>query len=518
MSKFLYVKDQNIIDKLGNPIQLRGVGLGGWMLPEGYMWGSHGYYNRPRRFEELIKDYFNDEALLWWDKYYKSWISDEDFTLIKNHGYNSVRLPMNYRLLMVENDLDNQVVFNEYGFQMIDYTIEQCKQNDLYVILDLHGAPGGQTGANIDDSKDDYPHLYENRKYQEQLISLWKEIAKRYRDNETVCMYDLLNEPIPAHFSHLNQYLEPLHEELIKEIRKIDTNHIICIEGNNWASDFSTITKKLDSNLVLHFHKYWNPVSIELLEPFLSKREEFNLPLFMGEGGENDLYWYSASFKMYDQLNISWNFWSYKKRTNHNSVVSFDLPLGFDALLDDKKKLPKEVGMKLLNEFLENIKFENCVINTDVSNALFYRDGFFTTGGSYDYYGKGISFDVAKEYLESTLRQNDKTFICNNIGDTFKGVWNSLSTADIEAEMYPFVRGQEGDFYQYTFHITRTAIPHTIIVTQYLLDADFYINDELMDAELEEDDYVLFFETKEHKNVLTIKPFNDGVIKKIILK
>ncbi len=519
MSKFMYVKGKKIKDQDGKDILLKGVGLGGWMLPEGYMWGSHGYYNRPRRFEELVSFYMGEDASNWWNKYYKTWISEQDFILIKEHGYNSVRLPLNYRLLMDENDKDETVVFNEYGFDMIDYTIEQCKLNGLYLVLDLHGAPGGQTGANIDDSKDDYPHLYENEIYQKQLITLWVEIANRYKDNETVCMYDLLNEPIPHNFKELNKYLEPLHEKMIQAIREVDTNHIICIEGNNWASDFSTITKKLDDNLVLHFHKYWNPPSIEQIQRFLDKREELDLPLYMGEGGENDLYWYSSNFKMYDQLKISWNFWAYKKRKNHNSIISFDLPDNWENIFNKDERIPKEQGVELLNQFLYNIRFENCEINSDVTDSLFYKDKFFTTGGSYDFFGKGKSFQVGEKFDDSPIRKNDRTHICNGDGEEFKGVWGCHNKEQQEQELFPFVKGNHGDFYDYSFYVTKDVKEtKRISISHNGLDADFYINGEIIRACNEEGKFTFKFTAKKGLNRLSIEPVNDGVIKIITFK
>ena len=64
-------------------IFLRGVGLGGWMLPEGYMWGSRKKITRPRLFEKRIVDLIGEaEAKIFWDKYYNTFISDADFKLI----------------------------------------------------------------------------------------------------------------------------------------------------------------------------------------------------------------------------------------------------------------------------------------------------------------------------------------------------------------------------------------------------------------------------------------------------
>ncbi len=518
MGKFMYVKDKSLYDKDDNKVILRGVGLGGWMLPEGYMWGSHKYYNRPRRFEELIEYYMEDKSSYFWDQYYKTWISDNDYKLIKEHGYDSVRLPINYRMIMEENDKDSKVVFKEYGFDLIDYTIQKSKENDLYVILDIHGAPGGQTGANIDDSKDDYPHLYENRIYQEQLITLWKEIAHRYKDEESVVMLDLLNEPIPKHHNHLNKYLEPLHEELIKEIRTVNQNHIISVEGCNWATDFSTFTKRYEDNIIIHFHKYWNAPEQATIKRFLDKSEELNLPLYMGEGGENDLYWYSSNFKMYYQNEISWNFWAYKKRDNHNSVISYRLPEGWHKILDKENRLPKEEGKKLLLQFLENIKFENCEVNQTVTNHLFCKDEFFTTGGSYDFFGEGESFSVTEPYHDSPIRKEDKTNIVDKDGNKFEGVYGCHNKEQIKEEIFPYVKTNPGDFYNYSFAKSNKKDTTFISITHLNLDADIYVNSEIVEPESKDGVYYIEVKTNRSDNILTIESLNNGIIKVIKFK
>jgi endoglucanase len=453
-TSFVNAKNKKLYDGNGNEFLLKGVGLGGWMLPEGYMWGNHKYYERPRRFEELVLEKTDQEyADLFWDTYYKAFISDKDFELINQHGYNSIRLPINFRMLMEENELDDTVVFKQIGFDLIDYVIDQCKKHKLYLILDLHGAPGGQTGTNIDDSKYDKPELFTNEIYQSQTVKLWIEIAKRYKDETIVAAYDLLNEPLPNWNSHLNENLVPLYKRLIKEIRKIDQNHMFSIEGAHWATDFSMISEVLDENTLLHFHKYWNSPSIETITQFLDKRESLNHPLYMGEGGENDLYWYAAAFKMYDQLDISWNFWTYKKIDNNNSIISFKKPKNWNTIFDKEYEMSSEEAKLLLNAFLKNIEFDNCKINKEVTNHLFRKDEVKIPSAFYDYYGNGISFKTHSN-LEGPIRTSDKTDIVQSNGTTYNHSFSRFSKEDIANDKYAYLRMSKGDFYCYTFYIT----------------------------------------------------------------
>ena len=124
----------------------------------------------------------------------------------------------------------------------------------------MHCAPGGQTGANIDDSWG-YPWIYDSPQEQQRAITIWKRIAAHYRDSETVLGYDLLNEPIP-NFPELRKYdsqLEPLYRRIVAGIREVDKNHVVILGGAQWDTDFTVFGPPFDANVMYTFHKYWMP-------------------------------------------------------------------------------------------------------------------------------------------------------------------------------------------------------------------------------------------------------------------
>ena len=126
-----------------------------------------------------------------------------------------------------------------------------CRDNGLYLILDMHDAPGGQTGDNIDDSYG-YPWLFESERSQQLFCDIWRSIAERYKDETTILGYELINEPIAPYFENmdeLNGKLEALHKRAVKAIREVDTNHIILLGGAQWYGNFKPFT---DSWIVLH--------------------------------------------------------------------------------------------------------------------------------------------------------------------------------------------------------------------------------------------------------------------------
>lgn len=359
-----YIKAKNRQLFCGDtPIVLKGFGLGGWLLPEGYMWKFFTKCDRPRRIEQMILDLCGkDYAERFWPQYYSRYITEKDIRFIAGQGFNSVRLPINARH------------YTEH-LPYIDALIQWCREYGVYVIIDMHAAPGGQTGQNIDDTENDSPELFTKEKYRKELVVLWKDIAARYADEPAVAGYGLLNEPLPDFWSQYKEALMPLYDELIAAIREIDQKHMIILEGTHWSSDFSVFDHWQPSggedNLLLEFHKYWNNPDKDSIQSFLDRREKMNLPLFMGEGGENNGNWYTGAFPLYERLNISWSFWSYKKMSNTNSRISFPVPDGWQKLLDyldGGEKQSASEAIAIFDGFLNAVT--DTTVNTPVINAL----------------------------------------------------------------------------------------------------------------------------------------------------
>ena len=146
---FVAVKGTSLITPDGKPILLRGINIGNWLVPEGYMF-KFTHTNSPQRINETFSQLLGpDETKKFWKQYRDNYITREDIAFIKKSGLNSIRVPFNYRLFVSE---DQSVRFDGPGFEMLDRIIAWCKAEKLYVILDMHCAPGGQTGDNIDDS------------------------------------------------------------------------------------------------------------------------------------------------------------------------------------------------------------------------------------------------------------------------------------------------------------------------------------------------------------------------------
>ncbi|HNS19451.1 MAG TPA: cellulase family glycosylhydrolase [Sedimentisphaerales bacterium] len=410
---FLRTDGQDMVDEGGRKILLRGVGLGNWMLPEGYMWKFGDQGDRPRKIEKIVSDLIGQEnAAKFWSEYRRNYITQADIARIAELGFNSVRPALNVRLFLTEGD---NAAYVDEGFQLLDRLVEWCRRHKVYVIIDMHGAPGGQTGANIDDSPADEPGLFMDKRNQDRLVDLWVKIAARYKDEPAVAAYDLLNEPLPQRTGAAEKYkdqLEPLYRRITEAIREVDPRHMITLEGADWANDWSVFSTPFDDNLFYQFHYYcWDrPDKLNDIGRFIERRKQLNTPVWVGETGEKDNAIYWATTQYFEANNIGWSFWPWKKMDATNGPCSIKAPAGWDAIRLYSRggaRPSPEAAQKAFDELIENIRLENCVFFGDVVNAMFRRapvrieaENFGPDGLNRSYYVKDVS-QLSKQYRVS---------------------------------------------------------------------------------------------------------------------
>ena len=198
-SQFLRTSGKEIIDKNDNPIILRGLGLGGWMLQEPYMMKVSGGAANQKDFKAKIEDLIGPERTReFYDAWLENFITKADIDSMAIWGFNSVRVPMHYNLftLPIEEENGNENTWLNKGFEIIDELLSWCEENQLYLILDLHAAPGGQGyDEGISDYDPNFPSLWESSKNKNKTVELWGKLAERYKNKEWIGGYDILNEP-----------------------------------------------------------------------------------------------------------------------------------------------------------------------------------------------------------------------------------------------------------------------------------------------------------------------------------
>jgi endoglucanase len=379
---FISTKGKNIIGTDGKPFQLKGTNLGNWLVPEGYMFLFQ-EVSSPRLINQTLTELVGPEEMkLFWKKYLDVYITEADIHYLKKTGMNSIRIPFNYRLFTNENYMGGND--STRGFKYLDRVLNWCKKEKLYVLLDMHCAPGGQTGDNIDDG-DGYPFLFDNKKSQLQCIDIWKRIANHYKNETIIIGYDLLNEPIAHYFdkAHFNPFLEPLYKQITEAIRQVDKNHLLFLGGAQWDSNFEPFGVPFDGKLVYTFHKYWTPPTREVIQDYIDFSDKYNVPIYCGETGENDDAWVETFRKVLDSNAIGWHYWPYKKMANTRGIVSINKPAYYDSVIayanapkinfgDIRKYRPSNMDeiKKALDEYLENCLFKNCLQNPGYIKAL----------------------------------------------------------------------------------------------------------------------------------------------------
>ena len=375
---FLRTEGKQILDEDDNPVLLRGMGLGGWMVQEGYMLQTAEFASPQHEIRKRIVDVVGEEGA---DEFYEGWLNNHvrkaDIDSLKSWGFNSVRLPMHYNLFTLpieEEPIEGQNTWLGKGFELTDNLIDWCRDNNMYVILDLHAAPGGQgMDSGISDYDPTKPSLWESAENRSKTVALWRRIAERYKDEPVVAGYDLLNEVnwnLPG-----GSLLRSLYGQITDAIREVDTKHIIFIEGNWFANDFTGLTPPWDDNMVYSPHKYWSINDQGSIQWVLDLRNTYNIPLYLGESGENSNVWFRDAIELLESNDIGWAWWPMKKIESIAGPLSVNKSFGYESLLNYWKgegPKPNETSaMATLMQLTEDLKIERCTYQKDVVDAMF---------------------------------------------------------------------------------------------------------------------------------------------------
>ncbi|MCD8166955.1 MAG: glycoside hydrolase family 5 protein [Bacteroides sp.] len=370
---FVRIAGPDLIQPDGSKLFIKGTNLGNWLNPEGYMFGFS-KTNSPRFINEMFSQLVGpDFTAEFWRAFKDNYITRKDIEFIASTGSNTIRLPFHYKLFTDEDYMG--LTANQDGFARIDSVVTWCRDNNLWLILDMHDAPGGQTGDNIDDSYG-YPWLLESEASQQLFCDIWRRIADYYKHEPVILGYELINEPIAHYFENqdeLNAKLEPLYARVSKVIREVDPNHIILIGAPQWNSNFKPFRDgSYDDNIMYTCHRYGGDPTAEAIREYISFRDSVNLPMYMGEIGHNTDAWQATFCKVMEDNNIGWTFWPYKKKDdsclmgirtpeNWDQVIAFsEAPRGSYQEIREARP-SQEVARKAIMDFIENSKCENCM-------------------------------------------------------------------------------------------------------------------------------------------------------------
>ncbi|UOQ81603.1 MULTISPECIES: cellulase family glycosylhydrolase [Hymenobacter] len=407
---FLQAKGTHMVNASGKEVVLRGFNVGGWLLQESYILQTDSLNCQWRIKQGLLRTMLEAQMEEFYRQYRANFITKADIDFIAKQGFNCVRLPFHYDLFLTAAQrkartqamlspknvdgyvqqlstwYDQNQLFTDPksldGFRFIDDVLKWCAANKLYVILDLHAAPGGQgTDRNINDNFVPLDlwkrHDAKGRLiYQDVTVRLWEKLSARYKSDPRVAMYDLINEPhnlnVANGMSADNQELRSLYSRLINAVRAQNDKHLLLLEGNGYGNEYTNLTPdKLTiqdkSNLAYNAHRYWcpntpetadpNPNQINLLHNLAAFRDQWQVPVWVGETGENSNEWFVAAVQGLNAQNIGWCHWTLKRVDGPTSLLRVK-PYGSILTPEGRAAL------------LRNVQYTNCVPNRDVIAAL----------------------------------------------------------------------------------------------------------------------------------------------------
>ncbi len=365
------------------PIILRGFNLGNWLAPEGYlMHADIPGYKSPSEFHDALVTLLEDETLV--DTFVTTWrqnfFNEGDLIAMKALGINSYRVPFQYRDIY---DFGTNGLI-EHEMAWLDSAATWGKRHGVYMILDMHGAPGGQNymdHANVPPE----PHkLFAGTDedfefYGARTAHIWKMIAERYAQSEYVA-YDLINEPLVE--DALNHWkLRELYIMITEAIRTVDLDHMIITEGNWWSSWLEPIGIPWDANMAYSTHNYWTEAPSPGRASQVTFAQNNTTPIWHGESGENSNVWFGIEINDLESHGIGWAWWTYKKLESVSGGIDVTMTDGYKAIVESWKGngtvSPTEAYTYLIEQAVA-VNTENGRTNISVLDALLRTD-FLTT-------------------------------------------------------------------------------------------------------------------------------------------
>jgi len=318
----LRTQGESIVNEAGEEVMLRGVNLGGWLIQEDWFCpADNGTRGDHYTLETLISRFGTEKAYELYNIYWDNWITEYDFALISDMGFNCVRIPFWYRNF--QSDDNGTWITGDNGeidFSRLDFAVEMCEKYGLYAILDCHGANGCQ-GAQDHCGQTNNCHFFDltsaGKEYRQQAIEIWSLIAERYKGNSAIAMFDLLNEPLCDVPRILRNYtaLNKWYADAYKAIRAIDPDRMLCMMGTWDIGKLPSPKLAGWENVVYTMHLYNGTVRSVEMRIDASKALNYNVPLYIGEfhpTGDNVTLTVAEMLDVYEQNGVNWTVWTWK--------------------------------------------------------------------------------------------------------------------------------------------------------------------------------------------------------------
>jgi endoglucanase len=368
-SQYVHTQGTEIVDGSGKPLLIRGVSMANWFVLEGGFWGfgDHGQSQSDVEmiFTDLLGPTHAREFLYQWRQ---NFLSKGDVDRLAQAGFNTIRIPLHGKYFKTDDD---------EGFKLIDQLAEWCRQDHIYIILNIESGTGGFTAAPADDGPG-YPWLLKDAGEQQFVNELWQRIANHYKDDPTILGYDLLNEPLlwPGYLT-MENLVEPEYRRVTEAVRKVDSHHMIMLQAACHGS-FIEFGRPFDSNTAYVFHTDSAVPNLHWLQQFLDFRSKWQVPVYDGEIYDSKADWETAHVELAVKYNIGWTIWPYKQMGGTGPYI-FPTPDGWSKIglfarqsaefraIGDKNAVrpPQEETDAIFAEIIENEKNAHLVVHPE---------------------------------------------------------------------------------------------------------------------------------------------------------
>ncbi|MHB8635681.1 MAG: glycoside hydrolase family 5 protein [Fimbriimonadaceae bacterium] len=304
----------------GRPITLRGVNLGGWLVEETWMTP---WVEDPPPDSDLkpVKDHVSLWATLQArlgrpamlrvrDAWRDNWVTARDLRIIKSAGFNHVRLPF----------LDS-ILAEPGGLKRLHAAVALIESTGLYVVLDMHGLPGGQSMEHHT-GRENQNKLWSDVENISQAERDWARLGAEFGADPGVAAFDLMNEPMGAP-NATSVFM--VYDRLIRAVRRTAPHKVLLIEDGYKGFENSPLPKLAqwsDVAYSLHFYDFNAKAPgdhVAGLKKDLPKVIDLlgsrQTPLYVGEwnvepnGGPKVIQSYVAEL---NKAGFSWAFWTWK--------------------------------------------------------------------------------------------------------------------------------------------------------------------------------------------------------------
>ena len=268
----------------------------------------------------------------------------------------------------------------DWKLDELDKVLKACQRYGLKVVIDMHSPPGGRN------HNGDFAIFHEPL-YQEHFITLWKKIARRYKDNPAVWGYDLVNEPRQNKPSPVgvSNYIDT-QVRAAKAIRSIDARVPIFIESDE--ADSPRGYRELEPvdvpNVIYEVHMYvptaftnqgiytnkktgiaypgkigsilWNKEQLrKVLQPVRDFQLAYNVPIYVGEfsavrWAPGAINYLRDCIELFEEYKWDWTYHAYRE------WQGWSVEYGTDP--NDHLPAKKETARKklLLSWFARNVR------------------------------------------------------------------------------------------------------------------------------------------------------------------